>query len=491
VYRDDGAVERYVDAICAEIGAWGFGGSDRETDVRSLRSGGRDLRVEISDLRSEPRGQEVESEISDLKFETESQDQRFEISDLRVEISDLRSEPRGQEVESEISDLKFETESQDQRFEISDLRVEISDIRSETRGREGESEISDLRFEISDTRDRTIKVAAQRAEIKRFVDTIYFGGGTPSLLTPTQLGRILDAVNARFEVAGDAEVTVEMNPATVTPETLAGYRALGVNRASFGVQTFNDRDLKLLARGHDANDARNTFKMLRDAGFSNISFDLIIGLPGQTLEDWRRNLDEALELDPEHLSLYILEVHEATPLAEQIRSGRRSAPDEELAAEMYEHLLDRIAATEFEQYEISNFAKPGFASRHNTKYWRLEPVYGFGVSAHSFDGKARYWNVRDTAGYVDAVAGGRSPEAGRDALSDEKLAGERAFLGLRLTDGISLKDYEARTGIDLRKRYADELERLADAGLIEINGDVLRLTRRGMLFSNEVFAVFA
>jgi len=323
------------------------------------------------------------------------------------------------------------------------------------------------------------------------IDTIYFGGGTPSLLSPKQLERILAAVNSKFDVADDVEITLEMNPATVSPETLAGYRELGVNRASFGVQTFNDRDLKLLARGHDANDARRTFKMLRDAGFSNVSFDLIIGLPGQTLADWQRNLDEALALDPEHLSLYILEVHEATPLAEQIRSGRRPVPDEELAAEMYEHLLDRIDSTEFEQYEISNFAKTGFVSRHNTKYWLLDPVHGFGVSAHSFDGRTRSWNVRDTAAYVAAIESDSTPEAGRDPLGDEKLAGERAFLGLRLTDGISLSAYEEQTGIDLRKKYAGELERVADAGLIEFAGDRLRLTRRGMLFSNEVFAVFA
>lgn len=322
-------------------------------------------------------------------------------------------------------------------------------------------------------------------------DTIYFGGGTPSLLNASQLERILDAVNARFAVADDAEITMEMNPATVTPETLAGYRELGVNRASFGVQTFNDRDLKLLARGHDANDARHTFRMLREAGFTNVSFDLIIGLPGQTFDDWQRNLDEALTLDPEHLSLYILEVHEATPLAEQIRSGRRPAPDEELAAEMYEHLLARIDGTDLEQYEISNFAKSGFASRHNTKYWQLDPVFGFGVSAHSFDGRSRYWNVRDTQEYVSAVEADKTPIAGRDILTDEKLAGERAFLGLRLTEGISLTTYEKETTIDLAKKYAGELERLADAGLIEFADDLLKLTARGMLFSNEVFSIFA
>lgn len=329
------------------------------------------------------------------------------------------------------------------------------------------------------------------ADLSSIADTIYFGGGTPSLLNASQLERILVAVNAKFDVADDAEITMEMNPATVTPETLAGYRELGVNRASFGVQTFNDRDLKLLARGHDANDARHTFRMLRDAGFSNVSFDLIIGLPGQTLDDWQRNLDEALTLDPEHLSLYILEVHEATPLAEQIRSGRRPAPDEELAAEMYEYLLARIDGTDLEQYEISNFAKSGFASRHNTKYWRLDPVYGFGVSAHSFDGRSRYWNVRDTQEYVSAVEADKTPIAGRDILTDEKLAGERAFLGMRLTEGISLTAYEKETSIDLAKKYAGDLERLADAGLIEFAGSRLRLTPRGMLFSNEVFSIFA
>jgi len=335
------------------------------------------------------------------------------------------------------------------------------------------------------------EIRSSKFEVRRPADTVYFGGGTPSLLSPMQLERILAAVNESFDIEGDAEITLEMNPATVTAETLAAYRAADVNRASFGVQTFNDRDLKLLARGHDANDARTTFRMLREADFSNISFDLIIGLPGQKLDDWKRNLDEALTLDPEHLSLYILEVHEATPLAEQIRSGRRPVPDEEIAAEMYEHLLERIEGTEFEQYEISNFAKPGFASRHNTKYWRLEPVFGFGVSAHSFDGASRYWNLRDTNEYVAAIEHERSAVAGRDDLSYEKLAGERAFLGLRLTSGISLTEYAKATGIDLREKYAADLERLGDAGLIEFAGDKLRLTRRGMLFSNEVFSVFA
>ncbi|MFL6469120.1 MAG: radical SAM family heme chaperone HemW, partial [Pyrinomonadaceae bacterium] len=248
------------------------------------------------------------------------------------------------------------------------------------------------------------------------VDTIYFGGGTPSLLSPEHLAKILDVVGIQFDIAADAEVTMEMNPATVSAATLSAYRQLGVNRASFGVQTFNDRDLKLLARGHDANDARQTFKLLRNAGFENISIDLIAGLPDQTMVDWKRNLIEAVAMRPEHLSLYLLEIHEGTPLAAQVKSGRRSAPDEDLAAEMYEVMIDTLADAGYEQYEISNFAKPGFQSRHNSKYWRLEPVFGFGVSAHSFDGFQRYSNERDTAEYVRRIEEYNTAEMNRERV---------------------------------------------------------------------------
>ena len=314
-------------------------------------------------------------------------------------------------------------------------------------------------------------------------DTIYFGGGTPSLLSPHQLKQILDVVNAYFDIAEDAEVTMEMNPATVTAGSLAAYRELGVNRASFGVQTFNERDLKLLARGHDARDARETFRLLRDVGFDNVSFDLIAGLPGQTIDDWRRNLDEAVAMRPEHLSLYLLEVHEGTPLAEQLRSGRRPMPDEDLAAEMYETMIDTLEGQGYEQYEISNFSLPGFESRHNTKYWRLEPVYGFGVSAHSFDGYQRYSNERDTAKYVDRIENFGSAEVHRERIDQ---ASETAFLGLRLNEGVDLDAYNARFGVDLRGNVA----RLLENELVEISDGRLRLTRKGMLFSNEVFAEF-
>lgn len=315
------------------------------------------------------------------------------------------------------------------------------------------------------------------------IDTIYFGGGTPSLLEPEQIERILNAVTSVFSVGESAEITMEMNPATVTPEKLDAFRKLGINRASFGVQTFNERDLKLLARGHDADDARQTYRLLREAGFANISFDLIAGLPGQTLEDWSRNLDEAIAMEPEHLSLYLLEIHESTPLAEQVRSGRRTPIDDELAAEMYEMMLDRLAAAGYEQYEISNFAKPGFESRHNTKYWRLDPVYGFGVSAHSFDGRERYANERDTAKYVGSIEEEGSAEVFREIVN---IGSETAFLGLRLNEGVDIEAYERRFGAELSLKSSELIER----GLVETADGRLRLTRKGMLFSNEVFAEF-
>ena len=336
-------------------------------------------------------------------------------------------------------------------------------------------------------------VSALIREIANFparetVDTIYFGGGTPSLLTAAQLEKILETIYQKFSVAGGAEITMEMNPATVTVETLKAYKSSGVNRASFGAQTFDDAELKRLGRRHTAADARETIEFLREADFENVSFDLIAGLPRQTLKDWERNLDEALKLQPEHLSLYLLEVHEATPLAEQIRSGRQPLPDEELAAAMYELTLEKIASENYRQYEISNFCQPNYESRHNSKYWTLDAVFGFGCSAHSYDGAGfRYANERDTARYVEMIAAGGMAVVEQAEIN---AASEFVFLGLRLTQGIALPEYEKRFGINLIEKYAEELNRLGELGLIEFHENQMRLTSKGFLFSNEVFTVF-
>lgn len=318
-------------------------------------------------------------------------------------------------------------------------------------------------------------------------DTLYFGGGTPSLLDPSQLEKVLEKVSERFEFVDGFEFTLEMNPATVDLDKLRDYRSLGVNRASFGVQTFDDEALRLLARGHDSGDAFRTYDLLVKAGFENVSLDLIAGLPGQSLKDWEKNLEEAVAFESQHISLYLLEVHEGTPLAEQIRSKRRPEPDEELAARMYETMVERLEEAGFAQYEISNFAKPGFESRHNTKYWLCAPVHAYGVSAHSFDGKVRRSNERDTRAYLGLLESGKSPVAMEEEID---FASESAFLGLRMIRGIDLEHYRERCGIDLLATFEGEIERLTCLELIVVEDGFLKLTRKGALYSNEVFAAF-
>jgi len=323
------------------------------------------------------------------------------------------------------------------------------------------------------------------------VDTIYFGGGTPSLLTPAQLEVLLNSVRGQFKVSADAEITMEMNPSTVTPETLSGFRGLGVNRASFGAQTFDDAELARLGRSHTSDDTRLTFSQLRAAGFNNISFDLIAGLPGQSLEAWKRNLDEAFGMRPEHLSFYLLEVHQGTPLAEHIKRGIQPQPDEDLATEMYEVMLDRAAEAGYAHYEISNLSFPGFESRHNTKYWTGAPYYGFGCSAHSYDGRNRRWaNERDLQRYVELIESERPAVTSETKLSESDRQAEAVFLGLRMMQGLCLSEYRRLFGRDLREGNQSELARFHEAGLIECKGDLLKLTRAGALLSNEVFAAF-
>ena len=354
------------------------------------------------------------------------------------------------------------------------------------------------------------------------VDTVYFGGGTPSLLTARQIEVILDAVHQRFTVLPGAEITMEMNPSSVQRPTsnvqrpafqspkfqvqsspaallmtesdpclLREFRRLGVNRASFGAQTFDDEDLRHLGRTHSAADIYATFQSLRNAGFENINFDLIAGLPGQTLKGWAHNLEKALALRPEHLSLYLLDVHEGTPLADQIKRGVRPKPDDDLAADMYRLMIEKVCDAGYEHYEISNFCLPGRESRHNTKYWTGDPYYGFGCSAHSYDGARRRWsNERDTARYVALIESEQTPTVEHTDLSDAEARAESVFLGLRLMRGIHLAEYRSRFGLELMAAYGSDLERLRSAGLIEINGELLRLTTRGVLLSNEVFATF-
>ena len=318
------------------------------------------------------------------------------------------------------------------------------------------------------------------------------------MLTPAQIEQILKAVRDRFKVLDGAEMTIELNPgdgggisAASKREKLLEFRRCGINRASFGAQTFDDRELKQLGRTHSSSDIYSTFNHLREAGFENINFDLIAGLPNQTMGGWKRNLNEALKLRPEHLSLYLLDVHEGTPLADQIKRGLRPAPDDDLAAEMYRVLIGEVVAAGYEHYEISNFCLPGFESRHNTKYWTGAPYYGFGCSAHSYDGRRLRWSdERDAANYVGLVENGKSPIVERTILDEKDARAESIFLGLRLMRGLNLVEYRSRFGFDLRNQYGADLYRLRDAGLIEIDQESMRLTTRGALLSNEVLTTF-
>ena len=294
-----------------------------------------------------------------------------------------------------------------------------------------------------------------------------------------------------FAIDPAPEITLEINPGSVNEEKLCAFRSVGINRASFGAQTFDDKELAKLGRSHSTADTLKTFADLRRAGFENVSFDLIAGLPGQTLAGWQRNIKQALDLRPEHLSFYLLEVHQGTPLAEHIRRGIQPEPDDDLAGVMYQWMLEQASQASYEHYEISNLCQPGFHSRHNVKYWTAAPYYGFGCSAHSYDGQTRRWsNHRDVLKYVETIEGGVSPVVEEQQLSQTDVRAEALFLGMRLMRGIDLRRYRESFGVDLRDEHGEDLDRFYKAGLLEFDGDLIRLTRNGALLSNEVFAAF-
>jgi oxygen-independent coproporphyrinogen-3 oxidase len=321
-------------------------------------------------------------------------------------------------------------------------------------------------------------------------DTIYFGGGTPSLLEPHEIGRIIAACTAAFDVAADVEVTMEANPETVSEARLAGFRAAGVNRLSFGVQSFRDDELRRLSRLHSASRARDALGEARAAGFDNVSLDLMMWLPEQRLSEWLESVDEAIALAPEHLSLYLLEVYPNAPLKEDMARARWSqAPDDDAAA-MYETAMERLERAGLEQYEISNVARRGRQSRHNLKYWQDGEWLGFGCGAHSTRAGVRWKNVSSTEDYVVKTLAGESTATDvRHLTADERL-GDALFTGLRLAEGVDLDAVQARYGVDVWARHGAELRPFLDEGCLKRNGARLRLTRRGMLLAHEVMAVF-
>jgi oxygen-independent coproporphyrinogen-3 oxidase len=330
------------------------------------------------------------------------------------------------------------------------------------------------------------------------VDTVYIGGGTPSLLDPVHLQSILEAIRAGFgerpasegrPYTGEfEEVTLEADPETIEAGKAAAWVGAGINRMSFGLQSFSDKELVAAGRMHRRADIYRAVPILRAAGIRNISVDLIAGLPHQTKESWRQSLDELGTLAPEHVSVYLLEIDEGSRLGKELLLGGAkysagAVPSEDEMADYYEMAQGVLQAAGYHHYEISNWAKPGFESRHNLKYWRREPYLGFGAGAHSFSGKERWANAHDAADYVTAVQGGRLPIEQYERLTAESALEEELFLGLRQLEGIDVGRIEQDYGVTLTGRF----DPLASAGLVEREGTVVRLAPEKLSVSNEVF----
>ena len=321
-------------------------------------------------------------------------------------------------------------------------------------------------------------------------DTVYFGGGTPSLLEPDEVTRLVAACRAAFDLSAEAEITLEMNPESATAAHLDGYRAAGVTRLSLGVQSFRDVELQRLDRAHTVVGAREAHRMARAAGFDNVSVDLMMWLPGQTVAHWRESIEAMIDLGPDHASLYLLEVYPNAPLRdEMVRRHWSTAPDDD-AAEMYLWAMDRLDRAGYRQYEISNVARAGARSRHNLKYWTDGGWLGFGCGAHSTRAAARWKNVADADAYIGRVQHGQDPRAERCDRSRDERCSDALIMGLRLADGIDLATVERRYEIDVADRYGPALEPFRDAGVLVGDAGRLRLTREGMLVSNEIMSVF-
>lgn len=324
----------------------------------------------------------------------------------------------------------------------------------------------------------------------RAADTIFFGGGTPSLLEPEEIGRLIAACRTVFAIPADAEVTLETNPETASRDRMERFRTAGVNRISFGVQSFRESELKRLGRRHTAGRAIRAVDEARGGGIDNISLDLMMWLPQQTREDWRQSVETLIAVGPEHASLYLLELYPNSPLKEEMaRSGWSLAPDED-AAEMYLWSLERLDAAGYRQYEISNVARPGRESRHNLKYWEDGEWIGFGCGAHSTIEGARSRNVAGTEDYIARVQSGESATLERRALTRDERLEDALFTGLRLADGMDIEEAGRRYGVDVWDRFGTDLAPFVAERLLVREGPRLRLTREGMLLANEIMAVF-
>ena len=328
---------------------------------------------------------------------------------------------------------------------------------------------------------------AAASQPKHLIDTIYIGGGTPTVLPLGAIGRILKQIKSVFKVNPGAEVTVEANPETVTVRLLEELVIAGVNRISLGVQDFSDKILGAVGRTSSGSRAVQAIRDIAAAGIDNLSIDLMFGLPGQTIDGLRQNLELASQLGAKHISVYALTLERGTPLKALVDAGAVVLPDEETESAMYDAVIETMPRLGFIRYEISNYARPGFICRHNWKYWRFVPYLGLGAGAHSFAGGERWQNTADLDTYLSLLAGGESPEISRERLSRETAMFEFAMLALRTTEGLRLKSFLRTFGVELTAVYGKTIDRLKRQGLLASGGDFVRLTETGMKFSNVVF----
>ncbi|MFZ5868635.1 MAG: radical SAM family heme chaperone HemW [Thermodesulfobacteriota bacterium] len=319
-------------------------------------------------------------------------------------------------------------------------------------------------------------------------ETIYIGGGTPSILQAERLITLIEACKSRFRIAPNPEITVEINPATAGPDAFRKMRVAGINRASLGVQSFHDNELGLMGRPHTASEAVSTFQELREAGFDNISVDLIASFPGQSLDTLRISLQKVFELGPEHISVYLLEVKPSTPLERFLRRGDMPPIDEDLVADMYEQIVSLAQRAGYDQYEISNFAKPGRRSQHNLKYWTDGIFLGLGAAATGMNGRVRYVNIEDPTTYVAALNRATFPQASLTELTPETRFKDALIMGLRLVEGLDLGVLSERYRVDAEEFVMATIGDLAGEGLFTFDDDRLKLTPRGRLLSNVLFA---
>ncbi len=354
---------------------------------------------------------------------------------------------------------------------------------------------------------REIASVGKKQPAPAAIQTVYFGGGTPSLLPPSQTQRILDTLCQHYTLAEDAEITLEANPGSVNRTSLSALRNAGINRLSLGMQSAHADELKWLGRIHTWQETRESVRWARETGFSNLNLDLLYGLPGQSLDRWQATLRQAIALAPEHLSLYALTIEAHTPLGRDLARGQITTPDADLVATMYEWASEYLTTHGYTQYEISNWARPGFACRHNLTYWRNQPYLGVGAGAHGYAGGYRYANVRRLPAYLRRMA-----SADRDSLPFPFTAAtaqhqtitrhtemeETMILGLRLTgEGVAVDTFQQRFGLTMTDVFGPEIEELLHLGLVEWAQDenthhsrALRLTKRGRLLGNQAFLRF-